>query len=802
MTNAYERLTQTEEDTKNRLITPALKLAGWTSSQMLMEYSLQKDRYRIVPGQNATVLEKQKNRSRPDYILCHSVNMPIAVVEAKRSAKSASDGLDQAINYAKQLDIPFAYSTAGEEFIEFDLTTGEQKHLPLDKFPSPAQLWDRWCQVRGVDNQEKRKQLQQALYYTTADGKIPYYYQMVAINKTVNAVIADQRKRLLLVMATGTGKTFTAFQIVWRLKKAGVVKNVLYLADRNQLIDQTIIGDFVPFKDMTKIRNGKIDQDYELCFGLYQQLKRGDSSADDDDVEDDDGQSLADNYKQVPPDYFDLIIVDECHRGSAREQSSWRDILTYFNSAIQIGLTATPNENEGSDNAAYFGEPIYTYTLKQGIEDGFLAPYQVVTVNLDKDRDGWTPAEGEKDIFGKPLPNKKFTLADFGTTLEIRERTRCVAEIVTQQLKRIGRMSKTIIFCTTEYHAACMRDAMRACNADLVAKEPYYVVRITGSDDEGKSMLDAFTSVNEEYPVVATTSKLLSTGVDTKCVKLIVLDSNIRSMTEFKQIIGRGTRLRPDAGKTFFTILDFRNVCALFKDSHFDGEPDNESHWQDVDPVPSTVSPSDLDSKPEPREQTSSSEKDHLEEAPREIYTVAGVPVEVVGTSVSYLDENGKLVTGKFEDYTRRNILSLFGSEQDFVEVWNGPEEKEAIIRLLADKGILIEHLRKELGQPDMDEFDMIRYIAFGGTPMTRQMRAHKARRSEFLAKYQGVAREVLERLLDIYARIGITEVDQISVLKNEPFEEFGGMVRIVKEFGGRKKYIQAVKSLENVIYQ
>ena len=800
---------ESEEDTKLRYITPALQKAGWSASKMLMEYSLKADRFKIVPGKNATVKIPPTGRNKPDYILCKSVNMPLAVVEAKSTAKIAEDGIDQAVTYAHMLDIPFAYASAGDRFLERNLMTGEQRELSMDDFPSPEELWKRWCEIRGVKD-ERVKNLDDALYYTSDSGKGPRYYQMVAINKTVNAVIADNRKRLLLVMATGTGKTFCAFQIVWRLKKAGMARRVLYLADRNQLVDQTIIGDFHPFeKIQTKIRNKDIDKNYSVFFGLYQQLKGQEG-------ENSEGESLADCYKKVPRDFFDLIIVDECHRGSASEESAWRDILDYFSPAVQIGLTATPNHKEGSDNTEYFGEPIYTYSLKQGIEDGFLAPYQVVRVMLDKDSTGWEPEEGEVDDNGLPIPKRKYTIDDFDRTLILRKRTQRVAEKVTEYLHHLGRMSKTIIFCTTTRHAAEMRDAIRACNQDLVAKEPFYAVRMTGNDEEGVSLYNDFTSPYERYPVVVTTSKLLTTGADTKCVKLIVLDTNIRSMTEFKQIIGRGTRLREDADKTFFTILDFRGACNLFKDKEFDGDADVESEWGDEDPAP--VGPKgdtiiDVNEGEDPKDVkghdgkdghdtgTGGGEVDVDPPEPPERYVVGDVEVTVVGTSVSYLDDDGNLVTSKFKDYTRKNILELFKSKAKFIEVWNGSDEKKRIIDELAEHGILIEHLKKEMGNPDYDEFDLILSVAFGGTPMTRQMRSSRAKRSEFLDKYQGLAREVLTVLLDIYAHEGVREIEDLTVLRDESFRAFGGMPKIVKAFGGKPSYLEAVAQLEKALY-
>lgn len=797
----------TEEDTKTRIITPALQQAGWSIHKMLMEYSLRNDRFKIVPGQNMTVKVSPNGRNKPDYLLCRNTNFPIAVVEAKSTAKTASDGIDQAKAYASVLDIPFAYSSAGDKFVEYDFTTGKQIELALDDFPSPDRLWQRWCEAKKVDG-EGKKQLENALYYTTDDGKIPRYYQMIAINKTVNAVIADKRKRILLVMATGTGKTYTAFQIIWRLLKgAKAVKNVLYLADRNPLVDQTIVGDFQPFKNLnTKIRNRTIDTSHQVYFGLYQQLKGGDDDAE--------GESVADVYKQVAPDFFDLIIVDECHRGSAREESSWRAILEYFSGAIQIGLTATPNRKEGADNAEYFGKPIYSYSLKQGIEDGFLAPYQVIRVMLDKDRDGWEPRQGELDLNGVEIPQRKYTVSDFDSTLILKDRTETVAKVITEYLYRMDRMAKTIVFCTTQRHALEMRDALRRLNEDMMKADPNYIVRMTGDDQEGRALFEDFISASERFPVVVTTSKLLTTGADTKLVKVIVLDTNIRSMTEFKQIIGRGTRLREDAGKTFFTILDLRGVSEMFKDPEFDGDPDYQSEWKKDkrengndpdnpggngsldgdDPGEGGQDGKDPDGKklidvdtPEPEKKT--------------VYVVGGVEVRVVGELVSYLDENQKLVVEKFRDYTRRNILEMFGSQAEFVELWNGPDEKDAILKRLAQNGILIEQLRKEMGNPDYDEFDLILAVAFGATPLTRQMRSSRVKRSQFLDRYQGKARKVLETLLDIYAHEGVCEVDNRNVLKSDEFRSMGGVLKIIQSFGGKDAYRKAVQDMERALY-
>ncbi len=781
-------ISESEEDTKQRRITPAITNAGWSPNQIVMEYSLKADRYRIVPEANRAVKDTSTSRAKPDYILFREINCPIAVVEAKRKDKLAQDGLDQAISYAKMLDVPFAYASSGKDFIEFELFSGNQAVLKMDEFPSPEKLWKRWCSFKGI-SAEQEALFRRAPYYTEESMR-PRYYQMQAINRTLDAIIIDKRKRILLVMATGTGKTYTAFQIVWRLKQAGLVQNVLYLADRNQLVDQTRTSDFAPFNTVTKIEMGKINQNYEIYFGLYQQLKRDQGG-------DSEGQteSLADIYKQVPPDYFDLIIVDECHRGSAREQSSWREILDYFSSAIQIGMTATPNEKDGSNNLEYFGAPLLTYSLKQGIEDGFLAPFQVVSVTLDKDVTGWEPAKDEEDLEGKPIPQRRYTLSDFDTTLEIRSRTKLVADCITRYLHHLGRMSKTIVFCNTQRHAATMRDAIREHNKDLVSKEPFYVVRMTADDEEGKGLYEDFISVNRTYPVVVTTSKLLSTGANTKCVKLIVLDSNIRSMTEFKQIIGRGTRLRPDADKTFFTILDFRGVCQLFSDPDFDGEPDNTIPWTGTGDPPIK----DGGDTPPPKPKKPGSRD------PREVYVVDNVPVEILGKATQYLDENGQLVTEKYVDYTRKSILSIYGSDKDFCQVWNGEKAKKTILQELVNLGVSFDQMRKELGNPNLDEFDMIRHIAFGNTNMfTREKRADKVRQTKFFDKYQGVARNVLERLLEAYASHGVTEIDEGAAFDalSTHCQDCGSLRNILKAFGGRDAVIDAVREMEQILYE
>lgn len=777
----------TEEDTKVRYITPALRKSGWIMNYLLMEYSLKADRYKIVPGENRAEKVKASKRNNPDYILCRYTNMPLAVLEAKRLGMSDSEGIDQAKTYAQTLDLPFAYSSSGTGFIEYDFSTGTQRALTLDQFPSPDELWDRWCYARGVNNETTRAIVDKARYRTTSDGKVPRYYQMLAINKTVNAVLINKRKRLLLVMATGTGKTYTAFQIVWRLlHEAKVIKNVLFLADRNQLVDQALIGDFGPFESIcTKITKRTISKSHQIYFGLYQQLKGNE--------EDGTSESIADVYKQVPPDFFDLIIIDECHRGSAREQSSWREILEYFEGAIQIGLTATPNEKDGSNNTEYFGDPIYTYSLKQGIEDGFLAPYQVKHVMFDKDVDGWEPQEEERDICGHIIPKRKYTLDDFDSKIILKSRTREVARIISKYLQELGPMSKTIVFCTTQRHALEMRDALRELNTAMMRQNDQYIVRMTADDPEGKSLYDNFTSVNEPYPVIVTTSKLLTTGADTKCVKLIVLDAKIASRTEFKQIIGRGTRLREDKDKTFFTILDFRGTTSHLHDPEFDGEPDYVSEWDEDKQGDPEITKHDKE-----RKQKSESEKKEREP----IYVVDNVDINVIGESTSYLNDEGKVVTEKFRVYTRNHILEMFGSEESFVDIWNNEQHKQDILDQLEQKGILIDQLKKDAGSSDFDEFDLIMSIAFGTVPLTRKERSSRVKRSKFLEQYQPPAREVLETLLDIYNSNGICELDSRKVLQNAKFDSFGGVKKIIERFGSPLEYDQAVSSMVKELYE
>lgn len=833
-----------EEDTKLKLITPALNARGWGAMNLTMEYPLKDDRYQVVPGTNKTTRIPQKKQYRTDYVLLRAANQPLAVLEAKAYEYPDSQGIDQAKKYAELLDVPFAYSSSGHGFVEFNRLTGEQKEIPLHKFPTPDELWEMWCEAKGI-SREARESLDYASYYTSSSGKVPRYYQLLAINKTINAIFNEHKKRILLVMATGTGKTYTAFQIVWRFREAMRAKNpnssirVLYLADRNILVDQTLRDDFAPFGGAAaKIRKGKIDDAVEISFGLYQQLKgprqcpTGSAEAEvldenfEEDVSEEGTECFIDHYKSVPPDYFDLIIVDECHRGSARDESSWREILNYYSSAVQIGMTATPNYKDGSNNIDYFGEPVYTYSLKQGIEDGYLAPYQVIQFHLDKDVDGWTPGEGELDDNGKEIPHRKYTLPDFDRNLILKDRVRTIARLVTDEINKIGDKPKTIIFCTNQNHALRMRDELRKINPEWMKEDSSYVVRITANDDEGKSKLNDFISTNEPYPVVATTSKLLTTGANTKCVKLIVLDTPIGSMSEFKQIIGRGTRLVEDAGKTMFTILDFRGATAKFNDPGFDGKHpvisgdsggtgdkttddrkggqggedktdtdsgDNEGTGEDTGKSDETDTTEDT---------TQPGETGEEEKTEKIIYVKDGVKVDLKSKTVMYLDKDGKMVTAKYQDFSRKMILEALGEKADFMELWNGNTEKEKIKQLLEEKGILIEHLREAMAKPDLDLFDLICGVAYGSKDLlTREIRASKARSAKFFDKYSGTAREILEELLSIYARQGILEIDSMKVVRHPEMARFGSPTKIVSVFGSRDNYRKAVLGLEHSLY-
>ena len=760
----------TEEDIKLQYITPAIT-AKWSREKITMETQLTDGKMNIKG--NLAYREKPK---RADYILYLATNYPIAIVEAKDKNHSVSYGLQQAIAYAKMLDLPFAYSSNGDGFVEHDFLTGQEREFGLDEFPTEEELVARYKKEAGL-NQSQELMLGQA-YYSSQNTYPPRYYQRIAINRTLDAIARGQN-RILLVMATGTGKTYTAFQIVYRLLQSGLKRKVLYLADRNILVDQSIQQDFAPLeKVIHKINVAKDDKStitsHEVYFSLYQQL-----------VGDDDKEHFRELFS---PDFFDLIIVDECHRGSAKEESRWRKILEYFHSATQIGMTATPKETKYVSNLNYFGEPVYTYSLKDGIDDGFLAPFKVINITTDI-ADGWRPKKGQCDINGILIPDRIYNNNDYDYNIVIQDRTQQVAEEITKYLKSTDRMAKTIVFCATEEAAERMRMALVNLNADMVKENSDYVVRITGGDEYGKSKLDYFISVSEPYPVIATSSKLLSTGVDCKMTKLIVLDEIISSMTEFKQIIGRGTRLREKEGKTHFVVMDFRNVTRLFADPDWDGpieidEGFNSSETKNSNP------------------HKNKNGKDLPEKKQIPIVDKNGCQVQIIRKTVSIYDANGKLLRQEsIIDYTKENIRGEYASLDNFIRTWAAQDKKEQIRDLLRQQGIDLEMLKKEQNMTDVDDFDFICHVAFDKKPLTRKERANNVKKRDFFSKYSGVAREVLEALLDKYMNIGIYEIEKTEVLKLDPFMKMGKPSKIAGYFGGKEGYLKAVKELEQEIY-
>lgn len=750
-----------ERDICSKFITPAIKHANWGERQIREEVKLTNGRI-IVKG--STTSRGQPKRA--DYVLYYKPNFPLAVVEAKRNIYTVGEGMQQALMYAEMLDIPFAFSSNGDAFLLHDRsgTLGKvEEEIFLDRFPSPEFLWEKYCEWKGLD--EGRQKIVTQDYF--ADFRKPLrYYQRIAINRTVEA-IAKGQDRILLVMATGTGKTLTAFQIIWRLWKAGVKKRILFLADRNILVDQTRINDFKHFGNaMTKIQNREAEKSYEIYLSLYQAV----SGTEED-------QNI---YKQFSPDFFDLIIVDECHRGSAAEDSAWREILEYFSSATQIGLTATPKETKEISNIHYFGDPIYTYSLKQGIEDGFLAPYRVVRLDLDRDLQGWRPEKGKVDRYGKPIEDRIYNQKDFDRDLVLEKRTELVAKKVTEFLKANDRFDKTIVFCENIDHAERMREALVNENPDLAGENRKYVMRITGDNPEGKAELDNFISPESRYPVIATTSKLMSTGVDAQTCKLIVLDKRIQSMTEFKQIIGRGTRINEDYGKFYFTIMDFKKATELFADPDFDGEP------VDIYDPEGGNGPG------------GSGDPDG--ETNREKYFVDDVDVDVVTERTQYYGPDGKLITESLKDYTRKTVLKDFESLDSFLKHWNEAEKKQVILAELEERGVLLEALAEEVGK-DFDPFDLICHVAFDRPPLSRKARAERVKKSDYFSKYGEQAHEVLDALLDKYTDDGIENLENMSVLKVQPFDRIGTPMEIVKLFGGKNSYLAAVRGLESQIY-
>lgn len=766
----------TEEDIKLQYITPALT-SKWERQKITMETQITDGKINLKG--NLAVRQPGK---RVDYLLYLSANNPIAVVEAKDNHHQVSAGLQQAMDYAKMLDLPFAFSSNGDGFAEHDFLTGAERQFGMDEFPTEAELSDRYKRESGLTPAQEAAMAQP--YFSSQATYPPRYYQRIAINRTVDAIARGQ-KRLLLVMATGTGKTYTAFQIVYRLLKSERVHKVFYLADRNMLVDQSIEQDFAPLQKTIHKVNVKKDQkntvtSYEVYFSLYQQL-----------VGDDDQEHFSELFA---PDFFDLIIVDECHRGSAKEESRWRRVLEYFSDAVQIGMTATPKETKYISNLSYFGEPVYTYSLKEGIEDGFLAPFKVINV-MTNIGEGWRPRKGQLDIYGNEIPDRIYTNSDYDYNIIIEDRIREVAQEITRYLKSTDRMARTIVFCATEDAALRMRDMLAQLNQDIVKQNPDYVVRITGSDEVGKSKLDYFRSTTEKYPVIATTSKLLSTEADIKMTKLIVLDEMIGSMTEFKQILGRGTRLREKEGKTHFAVMDFRNVTRLFADPDWDGplEIDEEfgtAKGQGKDLPPQEKAPGKDD-------------HDGSAKLPTPIVDENGCKVRIIQKTVSIYDTDGKLLRQEsIIDYTKENILGRYASLDNFIHQWSTQDKKEAIRDLLRQRGIDLEQVKAEQGMTDVDDFDFICHVAFDKKPLTRRERANNVKKRDFLSKYSGAAYQVLEALLDKYCNIGIYEIEKTEVLKLDPFLKMGKPAKIASYFGGKEGYLKAVRELEQAIYQ
>lgn len=799
MTNKREL---SEQDICTQYILPALVRAGWDISKQVREQVYFTDGRIYVKGN----LTKRGEAKKADYILYYKPNIPIAVIEAKKNIYPLGAGIQQALNYADILDLPVAFSSNGDGFIEHDksgFSSLIEQELSLDNFPSPDLLWQKYKKFKQLETPEA-EEIASFDYFFDSQGRQPRYYQQIAINRTVEA-IAKGQNRLLLVMATGSGKTYTAFQIIYRLWKNGIKKRILFLADRTSLISQTKRGDFKHFKNkMTVIKKKVIDTAFEIYLSLYQGLVNYDEDAD--------------AYREFSPDFFDLVIVDECHRGSAAEDSKWREILEYFSSATQIGLTATPKETKEVSNIEYFADPIYTYSLKQGIDDGFLAPYKVIRVGLNVDLEGYRPEAGKLDKSGNLVEDRIYNLKDFDRNLVIDERTQTVAKRVMDFLRQTDFYSKTIIFCVDVPHAERMRQAISNEAGDLVRENHKYVMRITGEDKEGKLELDNFINPEERYPVIATTSKLMTTGVDAQTCKLIVLDSNIRSMTEFKQIIGRGTRINEQFDKRFFTIMDFRNVTDLFSDRAFDGDPvmikeirDNEEFTPENiigDPTGEIIDQetgeivdfNQNNDLPENLKPTIISGGEITTEKQTKVY-ISGVDVTILNERIQYLNDHGDLVTTSLKDYTKQNLLREFSSLDEFLARWNEADKKSALIAELREHDIIIEDLQRDI-KKDLDLFDLICHIAWDRPPLTRKERAENVKKRDYFTKYESQARAVLEALLEKYATDGIENIEEISVLKLEPLKQFGSPGEIVKRFGGKPQYVSALRELMSELYQ
>lgn len=777
--NEAEKKKCSEIDICDLFITPAIKQAGWDQMQQIRREVTLAPGPVIVRGNLSS--RNKKKRKFADYVLSLKPGLPLAVVEAKDNKHSVSSGLQQALGYADILNVPSAFSSNGDGFASHNRAAvdGEPTEIEfgMDEFPDPSIVWRRYCQHHGIETDEAK--LVEQPYHIDLSGKEPRYYQTEAINRTVEAVAKGQ-KRVLLVMATGTGKTYTTFQIIWRLWKAGSAKRILFLADRNILVDQTLVNDFKPFgAAMTKIKNRKIDPAYEIHLGLYQAIT---------------GTEEADKiFKSVSRDFFDLIIIDECHRGSAAEDSAWREILDYFDGAVQVGMTATPKETEYVSNISYFGDPVYTYTLKQGIEDGFLAPYKVIRIDIDRDILGWTPPAGMRDDLGREVEQREYNRADMDRVLVLNQRTKLVAERVMKFLNATDPMAKTIVFCEDIDHAERMRSAIVNAAGKLARDNPKYVMRITGDNPEGKAQLDNFIDPEQPYPVIATTSQLLTTGVDAKTCKLIVIDRTINSMTMFKQIIGRGTRIDEDNNKFFFTIMDFKRATELFRDDKFDGEPVViYEPGNDDDPIPPDP----------PLEEDEDKEDDDFEYPGSKKLVISGVTARVMSERIEYIGTDGKLVTESYRDFARKQIAQEYQSLDDFIWHWNASERKQAIIDELEQRGVILANLAEEVGK-DFGDFDLLVHVAFGAPPLTRRERAENVKKRNYFGKYSDKARAVLEALLEKYADDGVETIEDAKVLRLKPFTTIGTPLEIIKgAFGGKDAYEAALRELEDQIYE
>ncbi|WP_044215553.1 EcoAI/FtnUII family type I restriction enzme subunit R [Dysgonomonas gadei] len=785
-----------EADIKAKYITPAILKAGWDEYTQLGREIYFTDGRIYVKGKVAA----RGKRKFADYILFYKPNVPIAIIEAKDNNHTTKAGIQQALDYSNILDIPFVFSSNGDGYYFHDktATNGQiETELSIDQFPSPETLWRKYKQYKGIGTEDVEKVIS-ADYYQDTSGRSPRYYQQIAVNRTIEAV-AKKQPRILLVMATGTGKTYTAFQIIYRLWKSGSKKRILFLADRTALIDQTARGDFRHFKDaMTIIKNKNIDTAYNVYLALYQGLSDNKSE---------------DAYKQFSPSFFDLVVVDECHRGSAKEESKWREILDYFKTATHIGMTATPKETTEVSNIHYFGEPVYTYSLRQGIDDGFLAPYKVVKITLDIDAEGWRPPLGFLDKDGNPVEDRIYNRTDFDKNIVVEERRVLVAKKITEFLRGNDQFAKTIVFCIDIEHAEGMRTALVNANTDLVALNSKYVMQITGDNEEGKRELDNFINPMERYPVIATTSKLMTTGVDAQTCKLIVLDSNIGSMTEFKQIIGRGTRINEEYGKTYFTIMDFRNVTNLFADPTFDGDPvmiksvsedDDISGTDDEitdEPIVDIIDGEPVDF-PEGKQSKVEGGGDIIT-APnlREKVRVDGVRVAIINERVQYLGSDGRIITESIKDYTKKNVKGKYTSLETFSQFWNDADKKKIIVDGLEEQGVFFDILREEVGK-DYDPFDLICHVAFDAKPLTRKERANNVKKRNYFSKYGAQVQLVLKTLLDKYADDGLLTIESLDVLKLSPLNTLGSPIEIINIFGSKEKYLEALKELQNELYK